>query len=154
MSAANDRLGESPVEVMVPLPTSRRSGVFGSTVLADTIRTLTGPAMPSGAEILVRTMSAARVAPDASGHAWNYHSRSDHHSKVACWGIVFDLLGASALFRKHVEAGRVAFGINHEMRDFKTTGRKISIWLSASRRSDLRSASAHWRRWQITTVSS
>lgn len=80
--------------------------------------------MAMGAEILVRTLSKASVAPDANGHAWNYHSRSDHHSKVACWGIVFDLLRASTLLRSHVAAGRVAFGINHEMRDFRNDRKK------------------------------
>jgi len=39
--------------------------------------------MASGDEIFVRTISKA-VVVDAHGHAWNYHSRSDHHSKVAC----------------------------------------------------------------------
>ena len=79
--------------------------------------------MASGDEIFVRTISKA-VVVDAHGHAWNYHSRSDHHSKVACWGIVFDLLRASTLFREHVAAGRVAFGINHEMRDFRNDRKK------------------------------
>jgi len=49
---------------------------------------------------------------------WQYHSRSDHHSKVACWGIVFDLMRTCPLLRRHVQEGRVGFGINHEMRDF------------------------------------
>lgn len=80
--------------------------------------------MASGDEIFVRTISKA-VVVDTHGHAWNYHSRSDHHSKVACWGgIVFDLLRASTLFREHVAAGRVAFGINHEMRDFRNDRKK------------------------------
>jgi hypothetical protein len=70
-----------------------------------------------GPEILVRTLSkATRV--DRFGNRWQYHSRSDHHSKVACWGIVFDLLHNSPLLKRHVEEGRVYFGINHEMRDF------------------------------------
>ncbi|MFN4089251.1 MAG: hypothetical protein ACK4QW_09460 [Alphaproteobacteria bacterium] len=51
-------------------------------------------------------------------HGWQYHSRSDHHSKVACWGIVFDLMRTCPLLRRHVESGKVHFGINHEMRDF------------------------------------
>jgi hypothetical protein len=79
--------------------------------------------MASGDEIFVRTISKAAVV-DTHGHAWNYHSRSDHHSKVACWGIVFDLLRASKVFRDHVGAGRVAFGINHEMRDFRNDRKK------------------------------
>lgn len=76
-----------------------------------------------GTKILVRTISKpTRI--DKHGNAWNYHSRSDHHSKVACWGIVFDLLRMSPLLRRHVVQGRVAFGINHEMRDFRNDRRK------------------------------
>lgn len=88
----------------------------------------------SGPEILVRTLSTPRVT-DKHGSAWNYHSRSDHHSKVACWGIVFDLLRTSALFCRHVEQGRVGFGINHEMRDFQHDRKKdldLVICLPAS----------------------
>lgn len=70
-----------------------------------------------GPQILVRTLSrATRV--DRYGNRWQYHSRSDHHSKVACWGIVFDLLRRSSVLRRHVADGSIAFGINHEMRDF------------------------------------
>jgi hypothetical protein len=70
-----------------------------------------------GPQILARTLSElTRV--DRYGNRWQYHSRSDHHSKVACWGIVFDLLRSNSLLRRHVEAGVVHFGINHEMRDF------------------------------------
>jgi hypothetical protein len=70
-----------------------------------------------GPKILVRTLSkATRI--DRYGNRWQYHSRSDHHSKVACWGIVFDLLRKSPLLRRHVEKAVVHFGINHEMRDF------------------------------------
>jgi hypothetical protein len=88
----------------------------------------------SGPQILVRTLSKTLV-PDSHGSDWNYHSRSDHHSKVACWGIVFDLLRASALFRRHVSEGRVGFGINHEMRDFEHNRKKdldLVICLPAS----------------------
>lgn len=70
-----------------------------------------------GPTILARTL-AVPTRRDRQGNVWQYHSRSDHHSKVACWGIVFDLLRTNALLRRHVETGRVAFGINHEMRDF------------------------------------
>jgi hypothetical protein len=70
-----------------------------------------------GPEILVRTLSQT-TREDRYGNQWQYHSRSDHHSKVACWGIVFDLLRTSPLLRRHVERGVVHFGINHEMRDF------------------------------------
>lgn len=70
-----------------------------------------------GPDILVRTLGKP-TRTDRFGNAWQYHSRSDHHSKVACWGIVFDLLRTCPLLRRHVGAGRVHFGINHEMRDF------------------------------------
>jgi hypothetical protein len=70
-----------------------------------------------GPNILVRTMTATS-RKDRYGNDWQYHSRSDHHSKVGCWGVVFDLLASTPLLRRHVEAGAVCFGINHEMRDF------------------------------------
>lgn len=70
-----------------------------------------------GPGILARTLSSS-IRRDKFGNAWQYHSRSDHHSKVACWGVVFDLLSETPLLRRHVEAGVVCFGINHEMRDF------------------------------------
>lgn len=70
-----------------------------------------------GPEILVRTLSKT-TREDRYHNKWQYHSRSDHHSKVACWGIIFDLLRTCTLLRKHVAAGTVHFGINHEMRDF------------------------------------
>lgn len=70
-----------------------------------------------GPNLLVRTLSQ-RSHPDKHGNPWQYHSRSDHHSKVACWGIVFDLLRSCGHLRRHVESGLVCFGINHEMRDF------------------------------------
>ncbi|ANL74774.1 hypothetical protein AMC83_PC00108 (plasmid) [Rhizobium phaseoli] len=70
-----------------------------------------------GPEILARTLSST-TRRDRFGNLWQYHSRSDHHSKVACWGVIFDLLASTPLLRRHVEAGVVCFGINHEMRDF------------------------------------
>lgn len=70
-----------------------------------------------GPDILVRTLSKVSRR-DRFDNAWQYHSRSDHHSKVACWGVIFDLLASSALLRRQVEAGLICFGINHEMRDF------------------------------------
>jgi hypothetical protein len=76
-----------------------------------------------GPDILVRTLSKA-TRLDRFGNRWQYHSRSDHHSKVACWGIVFDLLRTSSLLRRHVASGLVHFGINHEMRDFVHDRRK------------------------------
>lgn len=60
------------------------------------------------------------------GNRWQYHPRSDHHSKVACWGLLFDLMLNCSLLRKHAEAGLIAYGLNHEMRDFQS-GRKKNL---------------------------
>jgi hypothetical protein len=76
-----------------------------------------------GLDILARTMTVPRVRKKGTP-AWQYHPRSDHHSKVACWGILFDLLLSSALMRDHARTGRIAFGINHEMRNFTNSRKK------------------------------
>lgn len=46
---------------------------------------------------------------------WQYHSRGDSHSKVACWVVLFDLMLECDAFRDAVQAQRVGFRINHEM---------------------------------------
>ncbi len=76
-----------------------------------------------GPGILARTMRSPSVT-DEYGNKWQYHSRSDRHSKVACWATMFDLLQQSALLRRHVADGKVAFGVNHEFADFRTRRRK------------------------------
>ncbi len=55
---------------------------------------------------------------------YQYHSRSDHHSKLACWCIAFDLMCTSNLLRQHVSDGKVTIGVNHEMLDFKLHRKK------------------------------
>jgi hypothetical protein len=50
-----------------------------------------------------------------SARVWQYHSRSDTHSKVACWGLLFDLLRECDIFRQHAQERRIGFGINHVM---------------------------------------
>lgn len=67
-----------------------------------------------GPEILARTMSGA-TRKGKSDRAWQYHSRSDSHSKVACWTVLFDMLLECDALRSAVAAGRVGFGINHVM---------------------------------------
>ena len=44
-----------------------------------------------GPEILARTMSIPTRRGE-SPRAWQYHSRSDNHSKLACWTLLFDFL--------------------------------------------------------------
>lgn len=67
-----------------------------------------------GPEILARTMSVATRRGSAT-RPWQYHSRSDNHSKVACWAVLFDLLLECDSLRADAVAGRVGFGINHVM---------------------------------------
>jgi len=76
-----------------------------------------------GEQILARTLQHARVR-DKDGKLWQYHSRSDRHSKTACWAILFDLLRTSSLLRAQATAGKVGFGINHELRDFRVNRKK------------------------------
>jgi hypothetical protein len=84
-----------------------------------------------GPRILVASLTVPQPR-GKSGARWQYHSRSDLHSKVACWGVCFDLIGQSGLLRKHIQDGKVVFGVNHEMRDF-STGRKKNLDLVISR---------------------
>lgn len=76
-----------------------------------------------GPDILVRSMSVAQPT-GSSGALWQYHSRSDRHSKVACWGVLFDLLRTSSLFQTHAAETKVIFGVNFTMRDFHTRRKK------------------------------
>ena len=79
--------------------------------------------MVRGDQIYVRTVTASAISAK-NRRTWQYHSRSDAHSKAACWAIVLDLLETCSLLRNHVEIGKVAFGINHEMRDFRMNRKK------------------------------
>jgi hypothetical protein len=76
-----------------------------------------------GPRIIARTLTKP-VKMGPSGSLWQYHGRSDRHSKIGCWAILFDLLQTCPLLREQVAAGRVVFGINHEMRDFKQNRKK------------------------------
>jgi hypothetical protein len=84
-----------------------------------------------GPDILAASLSVPRPR-GKSGDLWQYHSRSDLHSKVACWGVLFDLLQQSRVLRGHAQSGKVVFGVNFEMRDFGT-GRKKNLDLVIAR---------------------
>jgi hypothetical protein len=75
--------------------------------------------MMDGPTIVARTLSVVGDKIDKYGNRWQYHSRSDHHSKVACWSVMLDLMQTSSLLRNHVKEGKVIFGVNHKMGDFK-----------------------------------
>jgi hypothetical protein len=67
-----------------------------------------------GPGILARSMSRATVRGNGDT-AWQYHSRSDIHSKIACWALMFDLLNRCDVLRSAAEKGKIGFGINHVM---------------------------------------
>lgn len=98
-----------------------------------------------GQRIIARSISAARII-DQHGNVWQYHSRSDRHSKVACWVVLFDVLQRCALLRRHVEEGKVAFGINHQMIDFRTDKRKdLDLVICVPRESGPEEGAGRWR---------
>lgn len=76
-----------------------------------------------GPEIVASTLSIERPF-GKDGTFLQYHSRSDHHSKVACWAVAFDMLSTSSLLREHVAAGKATIGVNHRMQDFKLRRKK------------------------------
>lgn len=78
-----------------------------------------------GPDVIARTMSQTRSFGSGRNTShWQYNPRSDHHSKLACWGIAVDLLAASSLMRTHAAAGKITIGVNHEMVDFKNNRKK------------------------------
>lgn len=92
--------------------------------------------MMIGPDLVARTLSRPTTggagSPYQFGRAWQYHSRSDRHSKVASWGLVFDLLCTCPLLQQHAADGKVAVGINHELRDFRN-GKKKNLDLVIAR---------------------
>jgi hypothetical protein len=83
-----------------------------------------------GMEIIARTISVPTVR-DRLGKRWQYHPRSDRHSKVA-WAILFDLLQSSHLLQEHVAVGKVTFSINRQLNDWET-GKKKDLDLVVAR---------------------
>lgn len=88
-----------------------------------------------GESILCVSLSKSKTE-DEFDNLWQYHSRSDRHSKIACWGVLFDLLSSCALLREHIANGKVGFGMNHEMTDFATGRNKcLDLVISVPRSS-------------------
>lgn len=67
-----------------------------------------------GPALLARTLSVP-TRRGVGSRAWQYHSRSDHHSKLACWAVMFDLLLECDAVRDAAARGRLGFGVNHTM---------------------------------------
>lgn len=93
--------------------------------------------MTHGPAIIARSLSLATEGASgyAFGNRWQYHPRSDRHSKVACWAVLFDLLLCRGALYRHIAEGKVAFGINHQMRDFQHD-RKKDLDLVVCRRTE------------------
>lgn len=79
--------------------------------------------MVGGPDLIARSITACRI-PDKFGNEWQYHSRSDRHSKIACWTVAFDLMCRCELLREHFRAGTVVLGVNHTLQDFQTRRKK------------------------------
>jgi hypothetical protein len=77
-----------------------------------------------GPKIIAASLSVAHPRGPSKA-LWQYHSRSDRHSKVACWAVLFDLLQQSRLMRSHAATGKIIFGINHKLTDFATGRDKV-----------------------------
>jgi hypothetical protein len=60
------------------------------------------------------------------GYIYQYHSRSDAHSKALCRLIVGDLVKSCLPLRKHAQQGRIVFGINSKFK-----------WLSSGKSKNL-----------------
>ncbi len=71
-----------------------------------------------GPDILAQTLTVPALIGSKKPKLWQYHSRGTRHSITPCWGVLFDLLGESAVLRDHVVAGKVVFGLDHRMHDF------------------------------------
>lgn len=95
--------------------------------------------MTHGLEIIASSLSLATSGANgyAYGNRWQYHPRSDRHSKIACWAVFFDLLLRRGALSRQVADGKVAFGINHRMRDFQHD-REKDLDLVVCRRSESR----------------
>jgi hypothetical protein len=76
-----------------------------------------------GENIFLRSLEAYRYT-DKFGNVWQYHSRSDQHSKLICWAILFDLLNNCTLLLEHVHQNKIHIGVNHRMKDFKSLREK------------------------------
>lgn len=78
-----------------------------------------------GPSVLIQTLSIP-VHNDKRfpGNAWQYHSRSDRHSRVACWGLAVDLLITSSNLREKAISGELGFSVHHTMEDFRNYRKK------------------------------
>jgi hypothetical protein len=67
-----------------------------------------------GPELLVRTLSVPTLR-GASSTKWQYHPRSDVHSKIACWTLLLDCFLECDALHDDARSGRIGFKINYTM---------------------------------------
>ena len=77
-----------------------------------------------GPKLIVDTLSRVGNVVDKHGNAWQYHSRSDHHSKTICFAVLIDLLRHCPELQRHARDGLIGFGINHTFYDFTQEKKK------------------------------
>jgi hypothetical protein len=98
-----------------------------------------------GQRIIARSIEAASIA-GKHGNLWQYHLRSDRHSRIACWVVLFDVLQRCVLLRRHASEGKVSFGINHQTIDFRTDKRKdLDLVICEPLESDPADTPGRWR---------
>ena len=68
-----------------------------------------------GPDIVARTINKPTVRGNKTKKAWHDHGRSDVHSKVACWAVLFDLIESCDVFQAQAQQGKVSFAVNHLM---------------------------------------
>lgn len=76
----------------------------------------------------MQTMTVPALTRTKNPQLWQYHSRGARHSITPCWGVLFDLMANSDLLRRHVADGKVIFGLDHPMHDYRLdTPKKLDL---------------------------
>lgn len=92
-----------------------------------------------GPEIIRATLSRTRSFGPSSGR-WQYHPRSDHHSKITAVAVMIDLLRESEDLRRDVQRGTVGFGVNPILTD--QTNRRKTLDMMFARPDDANPSSS------------
>jgi hypothetical protein len=80
--------------------------------------------MSMGPEEFVRWMSGYRHKDPLTGITYQYHPRSDSHSKILCKAVLKDLLDACPTLAAQAKQRDVVYGINVEVTSLVTGKRK------------------------------
>lgn len=77
----------------------------------------------SAIDIFVATNSIPTSGANKSfqfGRSWQYHPRSDRHSKTACWAVLFDLFQRCNLLKLHAQTNKIGIAVNHPVLNIST----------------------------------